>query len=118
MVPNGRLTSVILGVERGESVPLFRQVIEGEDGRDRANRNTGPTVDALYRIDIEQFRSRVGGFVFLRMNAIHRARVHTSGIFGVDARFSNYVGHKGCPTPESSSLPLILLLQRFNDRTF
>jgi hypothetical protein len=29
------------------------------------------------------------------MNAIHRTRIHTCGVFGADTRLSNYVGHKG-----------------------
>jgi hypothetical protein len=98
------LTSEVGGVARGEVVPFFREIIEREDGRHRANRDAGAAIDALDGIDIKQFRRRVLGVVFLRMNAIHRARIHASGVFGVDARFSNYVGHKGCPTPESSSL--------------
>src|ERR1700759_2801473 len=33
------------------------------------------------------------GLVFLRMNAVHRTRVHTCRVFGADTRFSDYVCH-------------------------
>ena len=52
-------------------------------------------VDALYRIDGQVLRFREVGFVFLRMDAVHRTSVHTSGIFRSDAGFSDDVGHFG-----------------------
>src|SRR5580700_11193728 len=110
----GGLTSEVGGVARGGGGLFFRKIIEREDSRYRANRDAGTAIDALDGIDIEQFFGRVLGVVFLGMNAVHRARIHASGVFGVDARFSDYVGHKGYPTPKSSSLPVILLLQRFD----
>jgi len=81
-------------VFRGEFIPLLRQIVEREDSRDRADRNTSATVDALDRIDIEQRLGRVFGIVLLGMNAIHRTRIHARGVFGVDAGLGNHVSHK------------------------
>jgi hypothetical protein len=36
------------------------------------------------------------------MNAIHRTRIHTCGVFGSDARLSNHIGHKGVSLLEIS----------------
>jgi hypothetical protein len=90
-----RLPPEVLGVALCERVPLLRQIIKREDSGNRAYRNAGAAVDALYRIDIQQLFGCVGGLVFLGMNAIDRARIHTRGVFGADARLSNNIGHKG-----------------------
>ena len=89
------LPPVVLGVAFSEGVPFFRQIIERENGRNRADRNASAAIDALHRIDVQQLLSRVGGLIFLRMNAIDRTRIHTCRVFGADARLSNHVGHKG-----------------------
>ena len=34
-------------------LPLFGQVIQRKNRGDRADRHAGPTIDALYRIDVE-----------------------------------------------------------------
>src|SRR5579863_557806 len=131
------LAAVVGSVLRGELRPLFRQIIECEDGRDWTDRDAGAAVNAFDRIDVEQFRGTVVGLVLLRMNAIHRTRIHASGVFGADARLSDYVGHRSvkspdssvlkfpgvAPVPSSSRTPLILRLRREScrrlcDRTF
>src|ERR1700753_694534 len=47
-----RLASVVLGVAGREGVPLFRQVVEGKDRRNRTHRNAGAAVDAFDRVDV------------------------------------------------------------------
>jgi hypothetical protein len=93
--PEAVLPPEVLGIAFGESVPLLRQIVEGEDGRNRAHRNASTAVNTLYRIDIQQLLGRVSGLIFLGMNAVHRARIHACSVFGADARLSNHVGHKG-----------------------
>jgi hypothetical protein len=34
------------------------------------------------------------GIILLGMNAIHRTSIDACGVFGVDARLCNYIGHK------------------------
>src|SRR5437588_40145 len=83
----------ILRIARGEGVPLLRQVVEGEDGRDRAYRHAGAAIDALHRIDVEHFFLGKTRAVLFRMDAVHRAGIDTRGVFGVDAGFGDYIGH-------------------------
>jgi hypothetical protein len=90
---NDPLSPEILGVELGKRVPFFREIIECEDGRDRANGYARAAVDALHRIDVEQLLCGVLGIIFLGMNAIHRTRIDARSVFGVDARFCDYVSH-------------------------
>src|ERR1019366_9759590 len=84
----------VLRIPLGVLFPLFRQVVEREDGRDRAHRYAGAAVDAFYGIDIQHLLSRELVGVLLGMNAIHRTGVNTSGVFGSDAGLGNYVGHR------------------------
>src|SRR5208282_1721641 len=88
-----RLLLVILGVERRVARPLLRQVVERKDGRDRTHGHTGSAVDALDRIDIKHGYVGEVSLVLARVNAIHRAHVHTGRVFGADARFRNNVSH-------------------------
>jgi len=85
----------------GEFLPLFRQIVQCEDGRDRADRHARAAVDALYRVDIEQLLGCVGRFIFFRVDAIHRARVHASGVLRPDTRLCNHVGHGVSFSPET-----------------
>ena len=48
-----RLLLIVLRVDFGETRPLFRQIIQGEDGGNGANRDARAAVDALHGIDIE-----------------------------------------------------------------
>jgi hypothetical protein len=87
------LPSEILCIALRKMTPFFRQIVDGEDGRDRANRDARATVNALDWIDVEHFLAAVGGFVLLWVNAIYRTRVHTGTVLGSDTRFCNYVSH-------------------------
>src|SRR5258708_9285523 len=84
----------VLRIPLGILFPLFRKVVERENGRDRTNRNAGAAVDAFHRIDIQHLLGPELLGVLLGMNAIHRTGVNTGGIFGSDAGLGNYVGHK------------------------
>jgi hypothetical protein len=86
-------TPEVCGVLFREVRPLFRQVIGGEDGRDRADRDAGAAVDALDRIDEQLIDSAEIAFVFLGVDTVDRARIDTGVIFGADAGFSDYISH-------------------------
>ena len=94
--------NVIL-VDLNKRVPLFRQIFLREDGRHRADRHTGAAINALCGIDIQlrHFVKRRAAIVispaFRRMDAIHRAHVHTGGIFCTDAGFSDNVCYRSPP---------------------
>jgi hypothetical protein len=77
----------------GKARPLLGQVIEREDGRHRAYRYARATIDTFYRIDVNQLFVLETRVVFLRVNTIHRARVHTSRIFSTYAGFGDNVCH-------------------------
>src|ERR1700680_324215 len=94
------LPSEILGVALGERGPFFRQVIEGEDRRHRANRAASAAVDTLHRIDVQHLFCRVFFTVLFGMDAIHRTSLHTGGVLGSNARFCNYVCHRVICLPE------------------
>src|SRR6266853_751314 len=84
----------VLRIPLGVLFPLFRKVVEGEDGRDRTHRNAGAAVDALHGIDIQHLLGPELLRVLLGMNAIHRTGVNAGSIFGSDAGLGNHVGHK------------------------
>src|SRR5713101_5255766 len=84
----------VLRIPLGILFPLFRKVVEREDGRDRTNRNAGAAIDAFYRVDIQHLLGPELLGVLLGMNAIHRTRVNTGCVFRSDAGLGNYVGHR------------------------
>jgi len=83
----------MLGVDPLVVFPLFRQLVQHKDGCHGTHRNASSTVDALDGVNVEVFDRLVSVLVFPGMNAIDRANVNTSRIFGSDARLRNYVGH-------------------------
>src|SRR5579863_4946153 len=85
---------VVLRVNLGEILPLFRQVIQGEDSGDGADRHARATVNALHRIDIELFQFREFLFVLARVDAVNRANVHAGSVFGIDTRLSDDIRHE------------------------
>jgi hypothetical protein len=87
------LPAEVGGVFLGEFGPLLWKVIEGEDRRNRTDRHASSTIDTFNRIDIEHLRiSKLVG-ILLGVDAIHRASVDASGIFGPNAGLCNYVSH-------------------------
>src|SRR6266511_2133851 len=101
MAGDGRslLTAKVLCVALLEVLPLFRQVVDGEDGRDRADRNAGAAVDALDRVDIDHLLFGESGLIFLGVNAIYRACIDAGGVLGSNAGFCDYVGHDWFAVP-------------------
>jgi hypothetical protein len=63
------------------------QVFFGINGVDRALGDAHGAVDALIGVDGQE----VGAFA----EAVHRANVHTVGVFALDTGFGNNVGHDG-----------------------
>jgi hypothetical protein len=83
----------VRGVFFREVRPLLRQIVGGEDGRYRADRNAGAAVNALDRIDEQLIDCAEIAFVFLRVDTVDRARIDTGVIFSADAGFSDYISH-------------------------
>src|SRR5581483_4245976 len=94
-LPPAKLFLVVLGILFREMLPFFRQVIQGEDSRDRADRHAGTAVDAFHGIDVEHRDIGIIRLVLARMNAINGTHIHACRIFGVDAWFRNNVRHSG-----------------------
>jgi len=87
------LPAVIRRVLGREARPFFRQIVQSEDRRNRANRYAGAAIDALYRIDVEHLGVRVGRLIFLRVNAVDRASIDAGCIFRAYAGFCYNVCH-------------------------
>jgi hypothetical protein len=77
----------------GEICPFIRQVVGGEDGRYRTDRDTCAAVDALHGVDIQHLFALKVCFILFGMNTIDGAGIDTRTIFGSDARFCDYVSH-------------------------
>jgi Tfp pilus assembly protein PilF len=89
----GGLPPVVGGVARGEALPLFRQIVERENGGNRTDGNARAAIDAFHRIDVEQLLVGVGRLVLLRVNAVDRAGVDAGGVFRPNTGLSDYVCH-------------------------
>src|SRR5579871_6394473 len=74
--PESSLVGVPVRVDRRKMRPFFRQILQGENGRHRAHRNTSSTVDALDRADIELGFGLEFWLIFPRMDAVNRANIH------------------------------------------
>ena len=79
----------MIGVDFDVMLPLFGHVFVTEDGFDRASGLTRAAINAFVGVDIKLCGGLEFGFVLARVNAIHRANVHTRGVFGSDTRFSD-----------------------------
>ena len=87
------LTPEELGVLLGEICPFFGEIVESKDGGYGADGDTGAAIDALDWIDIEHLLAFELWFVFLGVDAIHRAGVDAGTILSSDTRFGDYVSH-------------------------
>ena len=87
------LPAKVFCVALGVSLPLLRQIVEGKNRRNRANRNTRAAVDALNRIDIQHLFLGECFLVLLRVYAIHRTRIHARRILCADTGFCNHICH-------------------------
>src|ERR1019366_10623035 len=90
----GKLLLVVLRVELGEVLPLFRQIIQGKNGGDGADRDARAAVNALDRIDVKHRHFGEVRLVLAGVDAVNRANVHAGGVFGVDTRLSDNIRHE------------------------
>src|SRR6187549_2027917 len=81
------------GIEGGEALPLRRDLLLRVDRVDRASLDARVAVDALVGIDVELLVRVVVGLLGGRMDAIHRADLHTRVVLLADARLRDHVGH-------------------------
>jgi len=79
----------VLGIDLGESTPLFWEIVFGKDGFYRAFWFAGATINALIRIDIEYRLS----FTVRWMNAINRTDLYTRFVLYINARCCNDISH-------------------------
>jgi hypothetical protein len=94
---DGSLLLVPIGVDRSKRGPLLWKVFEREYRSHGANWNARAAVNALIGINKELLLGFEVGFILARMNAIHRADIHTRGVLRPDARLGNYVRHLALP---------------------
>ena len=83
----------VVGIHCCEVLPLFRQVVFGEDGLNRTRGLTSAAVDTFIGMNVEHLRCLEVSFVFSGMNAINGADVHTCGVLGTNTGFCDHVGH-------------------------
>src|SRR6267143_3448343 len=91
------LFCIPISVDWREAIPLFREIFERENSGHRANRYASATVDTFGRVDVELSLSLESRFILARMDTVHGADVHASGVFCADARLGNHVSHSGSP---------------------
>jgi len=84
-----------LGVERLVVGPFAREVVFVEDGLDGAFRDAGFAVNALVGMNVQHRLPLVETFYGAHHNAV--------GVFAIEARLSNDVGHSG-PFPRNGRL--------------
>ena len=89
----------VAGVLLNVGVPLLGKVILREDRRNWADWYASATVDALDRVNeelVNLFEPRAAVVVvcvLFRMDAVHRAGIHTGRILSPDTGFCDYVRH-------------------------
>src|SRR5208283_340601 len=84
----------VLGVALGVFFPLLRQVVERENGRNRAHRHAGAAINALHRIDVKHLFRGEFIAVLLGMDAVHRTGIDAGRVLGADTWFRDYISHK------------------------
>lgn len=105
------LSSVeVLSISFAILLPLLRKFFQDEDCRNRADRDTSPTVNTLHRINVELWILHKSRLIFPGMYAIDGASVDAGRILHPYAWLSNYIGHlyllaprSGLPKLDSSS---------------
>src|SRR5260370_8018842 len=75
------LFCVPIGVNGRETIPLFRQILEGKNGGHRADRDASSTIDTFGGMDIQLCLTLEIPFILARMNAVPRADIHTNALF-------------------------------------
>src|SRR5271165_1150833 len=88
------LSAEVLGVTLGVFLPLFRQIVERENGRNRANRHARAAINALDGVDVQHlFRGELVAVLF-GMDAVHRTGIDTGRVLSANTGFRDYIGHK------------------------
>ena len=73
----------------------MRRLVQRKDRIDRTRRHAGATVDAFIGMNIEHFGHGKRLFVFPGMNTVDGTDIHAGRVFRTDARFTDYIGHRG-----------------------
>jgi hypothetical protein len=84
---------------RGEIRPFLWQIVHCKNRRYRTYRDACAAIDTFDRVDIDHIYGFELGVILFRMDAIYRASIHASCVFGADAGFCNYVSHMNCLKP-------------------
>jgi hypothetical protein len=79
---------VVSGIDLCEVLPFVWQIICGKDGGNRTRWNAGSAIDALNGINVQLRLSAKCWLILPWVNAMYRASVYASGIFGPNAGFS------------------------------
>ena len=87
------LSLIVVGVYLCKARPLLRQIVEGEDRRDGAHRDTRATIDALYWVNVDDFSLGKIGFVFPWVDTVHWTCVYTRRVLNANARLCDYLCH-------------------------
>jgi hypothetical protein len=93
-------------------LPLLGKVVQRENRGYRADWDTGATIDAFHRINVElgnvveRRTTVVISRVLLGVDAIHGTGVDAGGVFGSDAGFGNDIGHRPLPPTTVYGMPL------------
>ena len=80
-------------------VPFFRQILQGENSRDRTDWHTSSAINTLCGIDVQlshliERGAAIGiGTAFCRVDTIDWTYVHTGSVFGSYAWFGDDVRH-------------------------
>ena len=82
-----------VGVFAHIDLPLIGKILFGKNGLDWTLVHTQAAVNAGVRIDKELIRTAVSIVRRAGMDAVHRANINTSGVFGSYTGFSNNVCH-------------------------
>lgn len=88
-----RASLEMIGVHRGEVLPLLGKIVFGKDRLNGTGRLTRTAIYALIGVDIQHLSTLKLGFILARVYAIHRTNIHASRILRPYAGFSDYICH-------------------------
>ena len=89
----------MIGVDLGKMLPLLGQIVFGEYRLDRTRGFARAAIDALYRVNIQDFGRFEVRFIFPGMDAVNRTDVNTGSILRPNAGFSYHISHRKSPPP-------------------
>src|SRR5579885_1497221 len=82
------LLEKVIGVELDRGFPAFGHAAFLKDRIHRADRLARAAINALFGID------KILLVLFPGVNAVHRADIHTRGVFDADARLGDDISHR------------------------